>query len=86
METKPRVNKTEPSRLKVHKTLREIIKHASVCAQKDYKHSLGGLELRALTAIYVRRAADILEDSDLSIPENNHPGKGGVLCLGPLSF
>ena len=71
----------DPTRLRVHKSLKEIIRHASARAQLDYNHSLDGLELRMLTAVYVRRAADMLEDGDLDLEE-----KKGELCLGRMIF
>lgn len=75
------MGKPEPSRLAVHKTLREIIQHASKLAQYDYKNSLGEVELRFLTSIYVRRAADMLEDEEADIK-----AEGGELCLGRMEF
>lgn len=75
------MGKPEPSRLRVHKTLKEIIRYASTLAQKDYRNSLDGFELRVLTAVYVRRAADMLEDNELDIEEEK-----GELCLGKMVF
>lgn len=72
---------SEPSRVQVHKTLRKLIRDASKAAQKDYGGKLDGFELRTVTAVYARRAADMLADEDFEIEERE-----GELCLGKMKF